>query len=73
MESADLVVGSLFLSFGSSGFPAKTKSVDDHGSIVIWPAVRDVTRVGYDRWRSGGCNVQDTIDDGGIGEYGSGV
>ena len=49
MKFADLVIGSLFLSFGSGGFPAEAKGVDDHGGIVIWPAVRDVTRVGYDR------------------------
>ena len=35
VELADLVVGALFLSFGGSGFPAETKSVDDHGGIVI--------------------------------------
>ena len=37
VEFVDFVVGSLFLSFGGSGFPAKTKSVDDHEGIVIWP------------------------------------
>jgi hypothetical protein len=35
VELVDLVVGALFLSFGGSGFPTETKSVDDHGGIVI--------------------------------------
>jgi len=49
MEFADLVVSSLFLSVGGVGFPAEAEGVNDHAGIVIWPAVRDVTRVGYDR------------------------
>lgn len=49
MEFADLVVGSLFLSFCGVGFPAEAEGVDDHGGMVIWPVVRDATRVGYDR------------------------
>ena len=49
MKFGDLVVGPLFLGFGGAGFPAEAEGVDDHEGIVIWPAVRDVTRVGYDR------------------------
>ena len=37
MELVDLVVSALFLSFCGSGFPVETKSVDDHGGIVIGP------------------------------------
>jgi hypothetical protein len=31
------------------------------------------SRVGYDRGVVEGCDVQDAIDDGGIGEFGSGL
>jgi hypothetical protein len=44
VEIADLVLSALLLRFGSAGLPDEGKYVDDHGPIVIWPALFVVPR-----------------------------
>ena len=70
LKSPDLPDDVLFLILGNFGFPAKREGMNDHEASVMGLRLEWVERI---LENAGGPDVENTVDDGGVGNGGSAV